>query len=75
MPPTSGAVIPSASPIWPSAMSRRGALTPLLGPAPCISSPHAQAGTIWTFAGGAAMFVLHAIYRGKKGPSINHWFH
>ena len=28
-----------------------------------------------TFAGGAAMFWLHAIYRGEKGPSINHWFH
>lgn len=28
-----------------------------------------------TFVGGAAMFWLHAIYRGEQGPSINHWFH
>lgn len=28
-----------------------------------------------TYGGGAAMFWLHAIHRGEKGPAINHWFH
>lgn len=28
-----------------------------------------------TYVGGGAMFWLHAIHRGERGPAINHWFH
>ncbi|MFN2609220.1 MAG: hypothetical protein ABR511_15235 [Acidimicrobiales bacterium] len=27
------------------------------------------------YGGGAAMFSLHALYRGEAGPPINNWFH
>lgn len=28
-----------------------------------------------SYAGGAIMFWLHAIYRGERGPAIDHWQH
>lgn len=35
----------------------------------------ATTSVLLAYGGGAAMFWLHAIHRGERGPAINHWFH